>query len=362
VDGAHLGLLVACGRQDLNQQDLDAYLKSVKAADGSPMATAVSDYAAAQKNLAEQKAQAAQLNDALTQAQNAVNSAKEGGPAAKFASDLLKLCASDSTASATSASAGASAVAVKAGSPDPSLSAAVKTCIAAAASGAAPLLREVQHNFLATQIQMVLSSVLASQNKTGGATTTPADGVSKSTMVALQTSDLLLGAVDQISQNSRPSVNALLVALAYEQYQVGLNQLMGQTLQKKILIYQEQREALVNEVSHLARARIAANRLKVAMGKALPDLNAATVLTEVNAAWSVGQYRYELAQYADIDLTRRDAVARSRQVASAWTNLLQPGFAELTAYGKGGIDAQTVASFLNALVNAGGFAAVAGRL
>ncbi len=362
LNDLHLSFLAMCGVQDKAQQDLDAYLKSVKATPDSPMGTALSGYAAAQTGLADQKAQAARLKDALSQAQKAVDSAKAGGPSAKFASDLLKLCASDSTASATSASAGTAAAAVKAGTVDASLSAVVETCLAAAASGASPLLREVQHNYLATQIQMVLSSVLASQNKTGTATTAPASGIQQSTAVALQTSDLLLGAVDQIRQNSRPSVNALLVALAYEQYQVGLNQLMGQTLQKKILVYQEQREALIDEVAHLARARIAADKLSLPMGDALPNPGAATVLTEVNAAWSVGQYRYELAEYADIDLTRRDAVARSRQVASAWTNLLQPGFAELTAYGKGGIDAQTVANFLTALVNAGGFAAVAGRL
>jgi hypothetical protein len=112
----------------------------------------------------------------------------------------------------------------------------------------------------------------------------------------------------------------------------------------------EKREAQVSEIAHLARA--------IALARAP---SSGVVLSEVNAAWNVGRYRAELADYADINLIRQDSLLRGREVTTSWKNLLQPALDELVAYGKGGLDQQTIATLIVAAVNAGGFSAVAAK-
>jgi hypothetical protein len=92
------------------------------------------------------------------------------------------------------------------------------------------------------------------------------------------------------------------------------------------------------------------------------DLTSGTALTEVNAAWNDGRYRAELAEASDNDLIRRDLLRRNGEIVSSWKDILQPAIDELVAYGKGGLDQQTIATLISAAINAGGFSAVAARV
>jgi hypothetical protein len=228
----------------------------------------------------------------------------------------------------------------------------VSTCFVAGADDADPVVKLAQHEFLAGQIQQVIDAVLAS-NPSASSTNpsaAPTSTVGKSTTIAVKTITDLAQVADQLDRNSLPSINSLLVARAYEQHQIALNQTRIQSINEHIVIYTAKRDAIVTEIAHLARALL------------LDASSSATALTEINSAWNSGRYWEELADYADIDLVRRDSLRTSQEIAATWTDLLQPGFSELVAYGQGGIDPQTLASFITAAVNAAGFSAVSARV
>jgi hypothetical protein len=299
-------------------------------------------------NLSKQQAQAAGLKAILDQETKAINAA-QSAETTTIAATLLTLCAADPSSAETKAAATAAAAAAQ---QDPPLANAVSTCFVAGADDADPVVKLAQHEFLAGQIQQVIDAVLAS-NPSASSTNpsaAPTSTVGKSTTIAVKTITDLAQVADQLDRNSLPSINSLLVARAYEQHQIALNQIRIQSINEHIVIYTAKRDAIVTEIAHLARALL------------LDASSSATALTEINSAWNSGRYWEELADYADIDLVRRDSLRTSQEIAATWTDLLQPGFSELVAYGQGGIDPQTLASFITAAVNAAGFSAVSARV
>jgi hypothetical protein len=324
------------GRQQTTEQDIAKAYRT----GSSKLGQTVSDLETYRKELQDQTDKAAALKKTLASLKKQVDDAKDSATA-DFAKSALNFCAADPS-SATSA---------KAASAPATLQAAFKECSVAAAVGVDPLVKSVKHAYLASEIQSVISSILsADASSASGQPPGPDVKIATSTVTALKTLDLLTGAADEISANGQPSVNALLVGLAYEQHQVAINDLAAQTLKQRIALSIQKREAQVSEIAHLARAIVLARA---------PASGA--VLSEVNAAWKVGRYRAELVNYAEINVIRQDPLLRGREVTTSWKNLLQPALDELVAYGKGGLDQQTVATLILAAVNAGGFSAVAAK-
>jgi len=328
-------------RDDRIEQDISVAYRLEGTNRNGALGQTVTDLLAARKELQDQMKKAATLKETLASLKKQIDGAEE--PATEdFARSALKFCAADPSTT----------TAAKAADAPPTLQQAFDKCIVNVASKADPAVKAIKHHFLAGEIQSVISAVLSAQsNSVSGQTTPPAPKISSSTTAALKTLDFLTKAADQIAANSQPSVNALLVALAYEQHQAAMNDLAVQTLRKRVAILTEKREAQIAEISHLARA--------IAAGAAPAS---GSVLSEVNAAWNVGRYRAELADHAIDDLIRRDSLQQASEVATSWKNVLQPALDELVAYGKGGLDQQTLANLIVAAINAGGFSAVAARI
>jgi hypothetical protein len=345
----HAGLLdqikVACAdvaKSELHiEQEIDAgYLTTGDKQRAGELGQTVTALQTFREDLKDQTERGDALKKKLASLKKQVDDDKDPATA-EFAKSALKFCAADPSTGTTASADVTSAT----------LQSALKECLADATVGADPLVKGVKHTFLVGEIQSAISAILSTEASKAAAQPSPADAkVASSTTTALKTLDLLTQAADEIAANGQPSVNALLVGLAYEQHQVTMNELAVQTLQQRIALLTEKREAEVGEIAHLARAVAHSNA---------PASGA--VLTEVNAAWNAGRYRAELADYADIDLIRRNSLRHASEVATSWKNLLQPAVDELAAYGKGGLDQQTIASLIIAAVNAGGLSAIAAK-
>jgi hypothetical protein len=328
---------------------------------------------AAMRDLKRQQTQAVALQKLLDAKKKEIDAAQQGSRVAQDAAKALKFCLADpgSASDQTAASPTNGAT----------LGTEINTCVVSAANDADPLVKQLKHTALSTEIQSVLTSMLnanagisttagVSTAATTGSKPAPAAPTSASTTAALGTLDGLADAAAAISKGHQPSVNALLVALAYEQYQADVNANQVQTLKQRISIYEDRRDAYVDEISFLAGAlqelakpvaHAASHKSGTRRDQATPveTRDIGRVRAYLNSAWNIGAYRVLLTQYAEDDLTRSDALRVSSTIATAWQNVLQPAFDELVAYGKGGLDAQTVSNLVIAVVNAGGLAAVA---
>jgi hypothetical protein len=356
----------ACADLQHASKDLDGLLSSITT---GALGETIQQLAALQRELKSEQARESDLANALRSLKDQVDNAKDP-PTVEAAKAVLKFCGADPSSSASAAAASpASAARASAAIASSSEAAMLGKAMRACASKTEPLVQQMRHSQLADEIQSVLTTVL-NANTVAGKTTIPANrNIASSTTTALKTLSFLTPVADDIEQGRVPSVNALLVALAYEQHLVAMNQLAVQTLKERIVLYEDKREALIGESAHLARAL---QKYPRSPGKdedmLLHDLlkkgsvGAGVILTEIASSWNVGRYRVELAEYADIDLTRRDSLGSATEVAESWKNVLQPAFDELVAYGDGGLDAQTLSSLAAAIVNAGGFTAVAARL
>jgi len=340
---------------------------------------------ALRQQMDSQNTQAQALNAALKQLQKRIDEASNPTELA-FAQSALMYCAADPDSAAASVAAKpVNITAIQAKLPE---------CIARLGNDIDPLVKLAKHSYLADQIQSVLTSILKS--KTDSALTDSpafAPQFCDSTRTALRTLSLLSDAQKGFTvKQQQPGVNALLVALAYEQHEIAMARQGVLELQQRIAILEEKRAALASEISHLARAlqlygpsrddgvpdKKGRNDTKVANllapqvkgggrgpGKGKnedPDEGAGRILTEVASSWNTGRYRAELADYADVDLIRRTSLVEASEIVGSWKKVLQPAFDELVAYGKGGLDSQTLAALATAIVNAGGFAAVAARV
>lgn len=362
----------ACDEVSSAQQHISAALNSSFSADaaGRPageLGSTIAEIAALQQEIQKQRTQSDNLNTALKTVQKQIDAAKDP-KTADFAKAALKFCAADPDSSAESAAATPSN--------RTDLEAAFPACLTAAAKDVGPLVKLAKHSYTADQMQSVLTSILGSQAAATNGATSPSPQIAASTAAALGTLNLLTSAADDIAKNEMPSVNALLVALAYEQHEIAMNRLAAQAMQQQEAILEEKREALIDEIADLAialqnfgpssgdgtPATPGKNDTKVSILLAKNKEGAGQVLTEVASSWNVGRYRAELADYDLTDLVRRTSVAQASEVAGSWKNVLQPAFDELAAYGKGGLDAQTLASLAATIINAGGFSAVAARL
>jgi hypothetical protein len=293
--------------------------------------------------LKDQQKKAAALQQLLDAKKKAIDSANKGSSVAIAAASSLRFCLSDPS---TSANKGSS-------TPPAGLGADINTCAVNLAQDADPLVKQVKHSAVRDQIQSVLTSLLqANAGPSSSGSAAPKVAISASTTAALRTLDSLADVADAIDANRVPSVNSLLVALAYEQYQANVNSDQVETLKQRIRIYEDRREAYMSEISFIARAQ--QELAKPSSGRDLGRIR-----SYVNSAWNIGAYRAMLSQYAEDDLTRAASLRVSSTIVTGWENVLQPAFDELVAYGKGGLDAQTVSNLALAVINAGGFAAVA---
>lgn len=287
----------------------------------------------------------------------------------KLAKSALKFCGADPD----------SAAAAGAANPDnaTALQQAFPACLTKAGKGLDAAVKLVKHSHLADEIQSALTQILSTSATAAAQGTAPAPTpIAASTRTALQTLSYFTQTADTVGTAGQPGVNALLVALAYEQHEIAMCRLAARAAEERRALLLEKREALIGEISHLARALQSfgpsgedgtaehggPNDLKVARLLAGRHEGAGAVLTEVASSWNVGRYRAELADYADIDLTRRTSLYQATEVVGSWKNVLQPAFDELVAYGKGGLDSQTVATLVTAVVNAGGLSAIAARV
>jgi hypothetical protein len=308
---------------------------------GGKLAATQTTLSATAAELDRQQKQAAALTKVLEEKKKAVQDAKSPTLAQKAGTEL-QFCLGDPSASAdknaTSSANGAT------------LGSEINTCIVNAAQQADAVVKQLKHTELRDEIQSVLTSMLNENAANSGTTVAPS--TSPWTTAALRTVNTLADAADAINKNRQPGVNDLLVALAYEQYQVDVNGNTVATLKQRISILQERREANVSEISNVARAL-------QEIGKSPANRDIGRIRAYVNASWNIGAYREMLTEYANDDLTRSDSLRASTTIVAAWQNVLQPAFDELSTYGKGGLDAQTLSNLAMAVINAGGFAAVA---
>jgi hypothetical protein len=206
----------ATGQKTIEQDIAKAYRTSGPGQRGSELGQTVSDLETYRKELMDQTDKAAALKKTLASLKKQVDEAKDSATA-DFAKGALNFCAADPS-SATSA---------KAASAPATLQAILKECSVAAAIGIDPLVKSVKHAYLASEIQSVISAILSTNaSDANGQPTGPDMKIAALTAIALKTLDLLTGAADEIAANKHPSVNALLVGLAYEQHQVAMNDLV----------------------------------------------------------------------------------------------------------------------------------------
>jgi hypothetical protein len=342
-----------CDTLNQHQKELNNDLSDPSAGKtGGKLSATLNTLTTLQTQLNEQQKQAAALQALLKSRQDAVNSAKKGSPEAQTAATELRFCLADSSSTSDQKAANP---------PNPaSLSSDINTCAVNIAQQADPVLKQLKHTALRDDIQSVLTSMLNANAKNPSGTNAPP--TSAATTAALRTLASLADVADAIENNQQPSVNALLVALAYEQYQVNVNADAVQALNQRIAILQERREAYVSEISFLARALQEIDkplRPKVLPPKPPSYRDIGKIRSYVNSSWNIGAYRAELTDYAENDLTRANSARVSSTIVTAWQNVLQPAFDEFVAYGNGGLDAQTISNLIIAIVNAGGFAAVA---
>jgi hypothetical protein len=362
----------ACDEVNAAQSGVTAALNRSFSSDtaGKPageLGSTISEIESLQQEIAKQNVQSNNLNTALKTLQTQIDSAQDS-KTADFAKAALKFCGADPDSSAESAAAAPSNQA--------SLEAAFPDCLTAVGKDVDPIVKLAKHSYTAGQIQSVLTTILGSQVTPSSSTSAANPKIAASTATALGTLNLLASAADGIANNQMPSVNALLVALAYEQHEVAMSRLAAQEMQQRESILEEKREALIDEIADLAGALQSFgpssddgtpempgnNDTKVSKLLTTRKEGAGQILTEVASSWNVGRYRAELADYALTALIRQTSLAQASEVATSWKNVLQPAFDELAAYGKGGLDAQTLASLATAVVNAGGFSAVAARV
>jgi hypothetical protein len=231
----------ACQAVDKANADIEKMFKEVK---GGALALTLKDLSNDSDELKTQQNNARDLTATLKGLKDKIDAAH--GSATIDLAKALKFCAADPSSTATSATA-----AQKPQGLPQDLQATVDKCLVAGTKEAGPLVNGVKHAFLADQIQSVISAVLATDaSATAGVPAPPDATIAASTKAALGTLDLLTKAADDIAANARPSVNALLVALAYEQYKVALNDMDAQTLKERIALLEEKREAQVSEISH----------------------------------------------------------------------------------------------------------------
>lgn len=323
----------------LTQDIVDGYA----ATPGNPtgdLADTVKKLNSLTSDLANQQAQAAKLAAIINAKKKEIDAAKTS-PLDSQAAAALKFCLADPSVSPQKSAASQANGA--------SLGDDIKTCEVSAAQGVDALVKQLKHSELRDEIQSVVSTMLnAEASSASGGGIVPKPAIAASTTAALTTLDSLAAAADALSKNAQPNVNELLVALAYEQYQTDLNANEVAALNQRISIFQAKREAVVAEISYIARAL-----------EAFDNKSAGEVRAYVNSSWNVGAYRSVVADYADDDLTRAQSLQTSSTILVGWQNMLQPAFDELVAYGKGGLEAQTISNLIVAVVNAGGFAAVA---
>lgn len=368
----------ACDEVDSAQNGVAASLDRALSTDaagkaGGELGSTMMGIQSLQQEISQQTKQSNDLNTALKTLQRQIDAAKESATA-DFAKAALKFCGADPKSSAESAAAAPSNQA--------GIEAAFPACLTAASNDVGPLVKLAKHSYTADQIQSVLTTILSTQTASANGVSAPNPPIAASTATALGTLNILASAADGIANNEMPSVNTLLVALAYEEHEIAMNRLAVQAMQQRKAILEEKREALIEEIADLAGAlqhfgpssddgapatpktpaTVGKNDTKVSLLLVRNKPGAGEILTYVASSWNVGRYRAELADYALTALIRQTSLAEASEVAISWKNVLQPAFDELSAYGKGGLDAQTLASLATAIVNAGGFSAVAARV
>ena len=168
-----------------------------------------------------------------------------------------------------------------------------------------------------------------------------------------------------------PSMAALSVALAFQDGLEKTVQAQFDALTQKKTLLQDQQDALLREVELLAAAKDAVSLLDpnscgvhgfgelfVNAGCAAGRPAAARALSAYNLSWASGRTPARIADRKISQIIVWEQLRVSQEAAAARANIQSIALTELAAYGDGGVKADTIAAFLQAL----GVGAVAYRV
>ncbi len=236
-----------------------------------------------------------------------------------------------------------------------------------------PGLKEARAEFMTIQLMAVLAA-LANQPSTDPTDTIDETAHSEEIATAklwMRTLGSLMNAAAQLGRTNQPSMDALLVEIAYQQYQSALAAAQLTSLKKQQDLLNLSRLAQIQRTVYWAQAANARDSLELpATNNSCPgvDLKQATglarvidkckgtkaarhageILLFVSQAFNRGDVQAHIVEFDLTNLSRKTAVSMDRVAFEGRVAILKPVLSKLKEYGESGIKTEEIVELLKA--------------
>ena len=137
-------------------------------------------------------------------------------------------------------------------------------------------------------------------------------------------------------------VSALTIATQAKDFQAQLAQREATRLNEELRLSTLKRQAVRNELLHLASAKIAAD-------KAVVEQDLVPALRNFQQSWNNGRVQQRMINYLRFENARSAWLSRERIGTQARYDAIRPALSELANFGAGGIDPGLIAQYLQLL-------------
>ena len=152
-----------------------------------------------------------------------------------------------------------------------------------------------------------------------------------------------VGLIDNFTRSGNElGVSALTIATQAKDFQAQLAQREATRLNEELRLSTLKRQAVRNELLHLASAKIAAD-------KAVVEQDLVPALRNFQQSWNNGRVQQRMINYLRFENARSAWLSRERIGTQARYDAIRPALSELANFGAGGIDPGLIAQYLQLL-------------